>query len=87
MTDRFAHTANSLSSPATHAFAIAPADGTDLAETTRAIYVGAGGAIAMRMQSGALVTLAGVPQGTLLPLRADRVLATGTTASGLIGLV
>lgn len=87
MTDRFAHTAGSLSSPATHAFAITPADGDDLPETTRAIYVGAGGAIALRMQSGAVVTMAGVPQGTLLPLRADRILATGTTASGLVGLV
>ncbi|TCM54327.1 hypothetical protein C8J36_105184 [Rhizobium sp. PP-F2F-G48] len=87
MTDRYAHTADSLSSPATHAFAITPADALDLPETTRAIFVGSGGAIALRMQSGALVTLAGVPQGTLLPLRADRILASGTTASGLVGLV
>lgn len=87
MTDRFAHTANSLSSPATHAFAITPADTADLPETTRAIFVGSEGSLALRMQSGALVTLAGIPQGTLLPLRADRILATGTTASSLVGLV
>ncbi|KQR78100.1 spike base protein, RCAP_Rcc01079 family [Rhizobium sp. Leaf341] len=87
MTDRFAHTADSLSSPATHAFDITPADDADLPETTRAIFVGIGGAVALRMQSGAVVTLAGISQGTLLPVRADRILATGTTASALVGLV
>lgn len=87
MTDRFAHTADSLSSPATHAFSITPADNANLPETTRALYVGGGGTLALRLQSGAEVTLAGVGQGTLLPLRADRVLATGTTASAIVGLV
>lgn len=87
MPDRYAQTAIALSSPATHAFPITPADLADLPETTRGIYVGGSGALALKMPSGAVVTFSGVPQGTVLRLRADRVLATGTTATGLVGLV
>jgi hypothetical protein len=87
MPDRFAQTASSLSTPATHAFPITPADLADLPETTRGIYVGGSGALAVRMPSGAVITFPGVPQGTVLRLRADRVLSTGTTATGLVGLV
>ncbi len=66
---------------------ITPSDTTDLPETTRALYVGAGGALALRLASGASVTLTNVPPGSLLPLRCDRVLATGTSAGSLVGLV
>lgn len=40
MPDRFHYSAPSLSGPASHAFAVTPSDGADLAETTRALYVG-----------------------------------------------
>ncbi|MCD2175381.1 spike base protein, RCAP_Rcc01079 family [Rhizobium sp. C4] len=87
MADRFSEAAPPLTGPATHAFPINPADGTNFAEVTRAIYCGVAGDIVAIMLSGAVVTFANVASGTLLPLRATRVMAAGTTAGGLIGLV
>ncbi|OJF93632.1 spike base protein, RCAP_Rcc01079 family [Pararhizobium antarcticum] len=87
MPDRFSSNAPSLTGPATHAFDVTPSDTLDLADVTRAVYVGVGGALAVRMLSGQTITLSGVTGGSTLPLRIDRVLATGTTATGIVGLV
>lgn len=85
MTDTFKTHSRGLTSPPEHAIAIAPSDAGDLAAVTRALYVGAAGNVAVRMAGGGSVTLANVPAGTLLPIRVDRVLATGTTAGGILG--
>ncbi|MET3925014.1 hypothetical protein [Devosia sp. 2618] len=87
MQDRFQSTAAGFDAPASHAFPIAPSDATDLSETTRAIYCGAGGDIAATLTSGATVIFIGLATGQVLPIRATRVLATGTTATNMIGLV
>ncbi len=79
--------AASLTGPAEHAFAITPDDGVDLAEPVRALYVGNAGAIAVTLPSGAEVVLDGVAGGTLLPIRAVRVKAAGTSAGAIVGLV
>jgi hypothetical protein len=86
MPDRFQYSTPSLSGPASHAFAVTPSDGSDLSETTRALYVGTGGALAAVMASGATVSFGSVASGTFLPIRVVRVLATGTTASAILGL-
>lgn len=86
MIDTFRNHGRSLTSPPGEAVAIVPDDGGDLACVTRAVYVGGGGDLRVRMQGGAEVTLAAVPAGAMLPLRVARVLATGTTATGLVGL-
>ena len=87
MQDRFETTTNGLDSPATHGFSITPSDGVDLPEITRALYAGGPGAIGVILMSGAELVLSGVAAGTLLPLRARRVKATGTTATAIVGLV
>jgi hypothetical protein len=87
MPDRFKHSSPSLNGPAAHAFAVTPNDSTDLSETTRALYVGVSGNVAAVMASGASATFSAVQAGTTLPVRATRVLATGTTASSIVGLV
>ncbi|PWE56187.1 hypothetical protein DEM27_12210 [Metarhizobium album] len=87
MADRFANTQPSLSGPASSGFSITPNDATDLAETVRALYVGGGGNLSVTMLSGEVVTLANVFAGSILPLRAVRVRATGTTATDIVGLV
>lgn len=87
MPDRFASHAASLDAPADTAFSITPSDAADLAETTRALYVGTSGTVVVTMAAGGDVTLANVPAGTILPLRVRRVRATGTTAAALVGLV
>ena len=84
MTDTFAKHTRSLTSPPEHALAILPAD-QDLAQVTRALYVGVGGDLAVRMQDGGSVVLVNVPSGTLLPLRVCRVLPA-STAGGIVGL-
>lgn len=87
MPDRHASTATSLTSPAVDGFAITPGDATDLPETTRGLYVGTGGTVVARLASGVTLTFANVPSGSIVPVRVDRVLSTGTTASAMLGLV
>jgi hypothetical protein len=84
MADTFAKHTRSLTSPPEHAVAVTPAD-QDLAQVTRALYVGVGGDLAVRMQDGGSATFVGVPSGTLLPLRVIRVLPA-STAGGIVGL-
>lgn len=86
MTDEFKQYNPALNSPAEKAAAITPNDGADLAATTRAIYVGTAGDLAVILVDDAnAVTFANVPVG-IIPIRARRVLATGTTASDLVAL-
>lgn len=87
MTDRFEALATGLDAPTSHGFAVVPHDANPLAETTRALYVGVAGHVALVLASGASVTLSNVAGGTILPLRATQVRATGTTASALVGLL
>ncbi len=87
MTDRFANTQSSLSSPASSGFAVTPSDTGNLAETSRALYVGQGGDLMVRMLSGESVNFANVPSGSLLPLRVTAVLTTGTTAGAIVALI
>lgn len=75
-----------LDAPASKAAAITPNDSADLAFATRAIYVGGAGNLAVQMQLDGAVTFVAVPAGSILPIRVARVLATGTTATNLIGL-
>ncbi|MDB5550939.1 MAG: hypothetical protein JWL86_923 [Rhizobium sp.] len=87
MPDRFQNSSPSLSGPAAHGFAVTPNDSTTLSETTRALYVGSAGAVAVLMASGASLTFTGVPAGTVLPVRVTKVMATGTSATDILGLV
>jgi len=82
MGDAFASNNTGLSSPAVGAAAVAPNDTTDLPTTSRALYVGGTGNITVTMaDGGANVQFNLVPAGVVLPIRAKRVLATGTTAT------
>jgi hypothetical protein len=86
MLDPFRRHETSLTSPAERAEAIHPSDSADLPQATRAIYVGGTGDLRVRMISGDTVTLFNVQAGMSYPLRLRQVLATGTTATGLVGL-
>ena len=87
MTDRFKSTSSGINGPANDGFIIAPDDGLDLNEITRAIFIGSGGDISLVTKNGTLLTFSGLGAGSLLPVRASRVHATGTTASNIVGLV
>lgn len=84
--DEFANHAPGLTSPATAAEPITPSDSTPLAAVTRSLYVGGAGDLRVTLVGGETVTLGGVVAGALYPLRITHVLATGTTATGLVGL-
>lgn len=85
MSDTFANHAAGLSSPAEQAFAITPNDAADLATATRALCVAGNGTVQVTTLGGSTATLylaAGVP----FPVRVSRVWASGTTATGIVGL-
>lgn len=86
MSDFYKNHARGLSSPAENAAPVTPADAGALAQTSRALYVGQGGDLAVEMLGGGSIVLGNVPAGALLPLRVTRVRATGTTAARIIAL-
>lgn len=65
--------------------AITPNDSVTLAQLTDAVYFGNAGTAAVSDEFGSNTTLT-VAAGALLPLRILGVRATGTTATGIIGL-
>ena len=87
MSDEYEGFTHGLEAPAKDGFEIVPNDGVDLPRVTRAVHVGTGGAVRVTLLHGATVTLTGLSNGALLPIRALRVHATGTTAGGLVALL
>lgn len=85
-TDAFSRQRSLTNDPFTNAVAVTPSDSADLTYVTRGLYVGATGTVKVIMQDSGTVTFAGVPAGTLLPIRATRVYSTGTTASTILAL-
>jgi hypothetical protein len=83
MADTFANYQSGLDSPAGNAASIT-AGATALAYTTRAIYVGGAGDVAVTMVGGQSVTFSAVPAGSLLPIRATHI--TAATATAIVAL-
>ena len=75
-----------LDAPARNAAAVTPSDEDEFSFFTRAIYVGGAGDLAVLTMGGQTVTFAAIPVGSLLPVRAKKVLATGTTATDIVRL-
>lgn len=66
------------------AAAVTPSDTVSFTRgVTQGIYVGVSGNISLLMEDGSTVSLLSVPIG-LLPVRALRVNATGTTATNMV---
>lgn len=68
-------------------FTVTPSDSAGLTRTVRSLYVGTGGNMAVTTVEGNNVTFVGVQSGTVIPIQAQKVLSTGTTASNIVGLV
>ena len=80
-------------SPAAGAVAVTPSDTVNIPSgTCRALYIGGptGGqyvdVVVMPAGYSASVTFKNVPVGSILPVNATRVLATGTTATFIVAL-
>ena len=87
MNDRFAGYAGSLDDPASLCRNIEPSDSVALVEVSRAIYIGVAGTVRLVDASGNTATFEGLVGGSILPVRTQQVLSTGTTASGLVALL
>lgn len=82
----FSNRAAGLDSPPAYAFTITPDDTADLARPTRGLMIAGAGDVTVVMEGGDTVTLPGLLPGVQYAVRVRRVLATATTASGLVGL-
>ena len=51
------------------------------------LYVGTTGDLALKGTSGTAFTLVAVPAGTIIPIVVNRVMATNTTATNIVGFV
>lgn len=72
--------------PAQKAFIITPHD-TNAQPTMTGFYVGGAGSVTLRaVNSAADVVITAPPVGSILPIRAAYIRATGTTATLLVGL-
>lgn len=83
--DDFKYNGPGLSSPISKIEVVTPNDATDLAMVTRAICVAESGLVEVVAKDGgegAIYIAAGVP----FPIRVSRIKATGTTATGIVGL-
>lgn len=83
--DPFARDIGGLESPARHIAAVVPNDTTDLTTPSRALCVATAGMLRLTTVAGDEATVfvtAGVP----FPVRARRVWATGSTATGVVAL-
>lgn len=72
--------------PARQAEAATPSDITVLFTSTKGVWVGGAGDLAVTMHDGTSVTFPGVVAGSLLPISVTQVLATGTTATNIVVL-
>ena len=67
-------------------FAITPSDVTNFTNAVAGIYVGVAGDVVAINESGAAITFKNAGQGATIAIKAQRVNATGTTATNLVGL-
>lgn len=86
ISDPFAGRVPGLDSPVSGGFAVTAEDDADLARATRAVIVAGGGDLAVQMLDGTRIVLPALAAGVVYPVRLARVLATGTTATGVVGL-
>jgi hypothetical protein len=85
MPDKFEGYSEGMSNPLTAGFPIVPSDSVDVENVTRQIRItGAGGNIAVIWSSGTS-SVEPVATRDVLDWRIRRVLATGTTATGIRG--
>ena len=87
MINRFFDSKSALDSPPSQAFEITPSDSADLPFVTRGIYVGGSGDLRVTLLDGATVTYKNIAGGVHHGMRVQRVHATGTTATSLLGVL
>jgi len=84
--DRFGTFTPDLIQPIRAAKAVTPSDSADLAEVTRAIWVGTVGNLNVDLADGGTIVLTAPTLGVIHWLRVKRVRATSTTAGAIVAL-
>jgi hypothetical protein len=72
--------------PARNAVAVTPNDGTDLTNVSRGIIAGSTGNISVNMSGSGSAVVIAVVAGQLYPIAVSRILATGTSATGIVAI-
>jgi hypothetical protein len=70
----------------THAVAVTPHDTTLLANVADALYIGGAGNVTVFTVAGTAIAFNGATAGSVIPIKAQRVNATGTTATNIVAL-
>lgn len=92
MPDPFLNFQDSHQAPSRRALAVVPSDTVDYLSDAgqvvpKGLYIGSAGNVRVRpVDDTTTVDFLNVPAGTILPVRARRVLATGTTATNIVAL-
>lgn len=86
MPNPFANRQLRPSDPAVTAFDIVPTDSTDLIHMTTGLNVATPGTVRVTTIDGSIADLT-VHPGQVFPIQAKRVWFTGTTATGIRGLI
>lgn len=81
--DDYAGLSAALTSPIVHSVNVTPDDDADLAHVTRSIWIGTAGDLRVTTLGGEVTTYPNKTVGRH-PIRAARIHATGTTASGIV---
>ena len=63
---------------------VTPSDSVDLPFLATCFWVGSAGSIALLNKAGTSVVFGSVPAGAFFIARSTRVMATGTTATGIV---
>ena len=85
MSDTFATRTRRVTDPAVTVFDITPDDGADLPRVTNALNVATPGTVRMTTADGSVADVT-IHPGHAFPVRARRIWATGTSATGIRGL-
>lgn len=72
--------------PARDAAAVTPSDSAQISRVARALYVGGSGDVKLVTEEGNAVTFQDIVAGSILPVKATKVFATGTTATNIVAL-
>ena len=84
--DKFSNFPTTPISPARGGEEVSPCDATARSQVSRALYIGQSGDVDVTLADGDTMVFQAVPGGSLLPIRAEFVRATGTTATGIVAL-
>jgi hypothetical protein len=85
MVDKFNSFSDGLNSPPSHVSDVTPDDAADLPVASRGVNVAGSGSLRITTVGGDTGTIH-VVAGIVFPVRATRIWATGTTATGIVVL-